>query len=225
LDEIKSLKNFTMMHKLPYTILSLILIINLAANAHVELTYPEGGETLYSGDTITITWVQVQAHDVQNWELYYSPDGAETWQTISNNIAADLREYDWIVPEEETSTGRIRVVQNNTDTDFEDVSTNLKVVQITGIEESRNTLSVQSLSSYPNPFRQETKISFTIYKKDFVMLEIFQLNGKKVTTLIQQTLSPDDYVIDWIPENIASETYFAILMVGNKRKTFKLQQL
>jgi hypothetical protein len=202
-----------------------MLAINLTVYAHVELTYPEGGETFYTGDTITITWVQVQAHDVQNWELYYSPDGAQTWQLISNNIAAGLREYDWIVPEEETTVGRIRVVQNNTDTDFEDVSTNIKIVQITGIDERKNTLSVQSLSCYPNPFKQQSKISFTLYEKDFVLLEIFQLNGKKVTTLIQHTLSPDDYVIDWKPEYISSETYLVILMVGNKRRAVKLQQL
>lgn len=176
-----------MAHKSFYTILMFMFAINLMAYTHVELTYPEGGETLYSGDTITITWVQVQAHDLQNWELYYSSDGAETWQLISNNIAAELREFEWIVPEEETTLGRIRVVQNNTETDYEDVSTNIKIVQITGIEEQKNTMSVHSLSCYPNPFLDETKISFTVYEKAFVSLEIFQLNGKKVTTLVQET--------------------------------------
>jgi len=214
-----------MSHKLQYTILSLILTFSVTAFAHVELTYPESGETLYSGDTVTITWVQVQAHDVQNWELYYSPDGAETWQLISNNIPAGLREYDWIIPEEETSNGRIRVIQNNTDTDFEDVSTNLKVVQITGIEEFQNTLSVQTLSCYPNPFRHHVKINFTLYEKASVSLEIFQLRGEKVATIIQRSLTPDDYVVDWKPEYTSSETYIAVLMVGNKRKTLKLQRL
>lgn len=212
--------------KLHSTILTLCMaVMGFTTYAHVELTYPEGGETLYAGDTITISWVQVQAHDLENWELYYSADGAGTWQLISNNIAAGLREYDWIVPEEETSNGRIRIVQNNTDTDFEDVNTNLKVVQITGIEESQHTLSVQSLSSYPNPFKKQTKLSFTLYEKTFVSLEVFQLNGKKVTTIIQQIIAPGDYVFDWSPDYVLSKTYIAVLMIGNKRKAIKLQQL
>jgi hypothetical protein len=201
-----------------------MLAINLTVYAHVELTYPEGGETLYSGDTITITWVQVQAHDVQNWELYFSPDGAETWQVISNNIAAGLREFDWVVPEEETTNGRIRVVQNNTETDYEDVSNNVSILNVTGIEETQNELSVNSLNNYPNPFVNETKIRFTLFEKESVSLEIFQLNGVKVASLVNQLLPQDDYTINWKPKHLQSQTYVAILSVGNKRRGIKIQQ-
>ncbi len=208
-----------------FYLMMIIFLFNYNAFAHVELTYPEGGETFYSGDTITITWVEVQAHDVQNWELYYSSDGAETWQVISNNIEASLRAYDWIIPEEETTIGRIRVVQNNTEIDYEDVSVNIKIVNITSIEEKQNELSVNSITAYPNPFVSAAKIKFTIYEKKHVSLDILQLNGKKVATLIDQYLTPDTYVIEWKPEYITSETYVVVIKVGQQQKAIKLQQL
>lgn len=214
-----------MFHKPHIFCLSLLLILNISLYAHVELTYPEGGETLYSGDTITITWVQVQAHDLQNWELYYSADGAETWQVISNNIAPELREYEWVVPDAETTKGRIRVVQNNADTDYEDVSNNIKIVNITGIEDENNDLSVHSLKASPNPFKRNSKFRFTVYNKTHVSLEIYHYNGKKMATLIDGILPPDDYSIDWNPAFTSTETFLVVLSVGNKRNTLKLQQL
>lgn len=213
-----------MVNKQFYYLLFLFFSISSLAFAHVELTYPEGGETFHSGDTIIITWVQVQAHDVQNWELYYSPDGAETWQVISNNIAASLREFDWVVPDEETENGRIRVVQNNTETDYEDVSNNISIVNVTGIEETKNKLSVNSLINYPNPFIDAVKIHFTIFEKANVSLQIFQLNGVKVNSLIHRLLPQGEYIIRWEPDYLYPQTYIAILTVGNEKRAIKIQQ-
>jgi len=214
-----------MLKKSFLTAMVILFILSVKLYAHVELTYPEGGETFYAGDTVTITWVQVQAHDLQNWELYYSPDGADTWEVISNNIPASLREYDWVVPAEETVMGRIRVVQNNADTDFQDVSNNIRIVDVTGFVESKNEISANSIAASPNPFIRKTKISFTIYKKTNVSLDILQSNGKKMATLINEILPPDEYLIDWNPAFVSSETYLGVLTVGNKRKVIKLQQL
>ena len=213
-----------MTNKRFYSSVFFLFIFNLFAFAHVELTYPEGGETFYSGDTVNITWVQVQAHDVQNWELYYSPDGAQTWQIISNNIAAGLREYDWVVPDEETENGLIRVVQNNTETDYEDVSNNISIVNVTAIEEPQNELSVNTLNNYPNPFVNETRIHFTLFEKAIVSLQIFQINGVKVTSLVNQLLPKGNHTINWKPEYLHPQSYVAILTVGNKHRAIKIQQ-
>lgn len=205
--------------------ISLLFLLHVTAYAHVELTYPEGGETFYSGDTVKIQWVQVQAHDVQNWELYFSPDGAETWQVISINIAASLREFDWVVPEQETTMGRVRIVQNNTETDYEDVSTNLKIFNVTGIEEHQDDLSVNSLLNYPNPFLNETRFRFTLYEKAEVSLEVLQYNGQKAITLINDELSVGEHIINWKVDGKTSGINTAILTIGNKHKTIKLLQL
>lgn len=205
--------------------IAILFSLHVSAYAHVELTYPEGSETFYSGDTIKIQWVQVQAHDAQNWELYFSPDGAETWEVISINIAAGLREYDWVVPDEETTKGRIKVVQNNTDTDYEDVSTNLKIVTITRMKEHQHNASVNSLSNYPNPFLHETKFRFLLYEKAEVSLEILQFNGRKVITLINDELSAGEHIINWKAGGKMPGVYAATLTIGNKQKTIKLLQL
>ena len=209
-----------------FYLISLFLLLNISTYAHVDLTYPEGGETFYSGDTVTITWVQVQAHDIQNWELYYSPDGGDTWEEISINIAISLREYIWVVPDEETTMGRIRVVQNNSDTDYQDVSTNIKIVRITGINEfDNNSLSVNSITNYPNPFLKSTTLSFTLVEKEQVSLTLFQPNGAKLASLIQKEMPKGDHQIEWLPYHSSSGIHFAVLKVGNRTKTIKLHYL
>ena len=205
-----------------YTLLSL-LFLSLGSYAHVDLTSPEGGETFMAGDTITIRWVQVQAHDTQNWELYYSPDGSDTWQTITTTIAVPDREFLWVVPEEETTEGRIRVVQNNSDTDFQDVSANFRIVRVTAIDEfGNNSQSAGSLVSFPNPFRSYTNLRFTLFEKEHVTLNIYRTNGAHVTILVNNDMSQGEYSVTWKPNQPGSETYFAVLVVGNRKKTVKL---
>ena len=206
-----------------YTLLSMLLL-SLGSYAHVDLTNPEGGETFIAGDTIIIRWVQVQVHDTQNWELYYSPDGSDTWQTITTTIAVGTREFVWVVPEEETTEGRIRVVQNNSDTDFQDVSANFRIVQVTAIDEfDNNSQSAGSLVIFPNPFRSYANLRFTVYEKEHVTLNIYRANGAHAAMLINNDMARGEYKVTWKPEQTGSNTYFAILTVGNRKKSVKLQ--
>jgi len=199
-----------------------LLFVNFGAYSHVDLTYPEGGETFYSGDTVTITWLEVQAHETQNWQLYYSPDGGESWQEISLNIAVNLREFDWIVPVEETIMGRIRVVQNNVEIDYEDVSANFNIVNVTGVQENDVNKSIASFSNVPNPFIYSTTLQFHLFKTSFVSLMIFKANGSLVATIIKKEMQEGEYEIQWTPIHSFSGTYYAILSVNNRRSVIKL---
>ena len=99
-----------------------IIILAGSANAHVILDYPVGGETFTAGDTVNIQWhIQIQ-HNLQNWDLTFSPDGGITWQVIQLDLDPSVLNYQWIVPRVSTQQGRIRIYMDNVGTDYQDES-------------------------------------------------------------------------------------------------------
>jgi serine protease AprX len=96
---------------------------------------------------------------------------------------------------------------------------------------SRKPNQITILSSFPNPFNQTTIISFSLDKPDNVRLEVYDINGRKVTTLIdQQNLSADYYTIEWnglsgSGAGISSGNYFLVLRSSSEIKTHKMLYL
>lgn len=71
-------------------------------------------------------------------------------------------------------------------------------------------------NSYPNPFRPETTISYSLTKSAHVSLQIFDLKGRRVETLVDDTLQPNSYSRVWNSGKAASGVYFYRLTVNNK---------
>lgn len=112
-----------------------MLFITAFAFAHVEISYPEGGEGFESGQTITITWIESIMHVTDQWDLYFSTDGGMTWDPIIEGIPyGNPLEYDWVIPEILTSEARVRVVQNNQGPNYEDESDNFEIIPGISIE-------------------------------------------------------------------------------------------
>ena len=70
-------------------------------------------------------------------------------------------------------------------------------------------------SAYPNPFNPSTIISFDLSDADMVSLDIFDLNGKQVSSLISEYMIPGSHQISWNPGNLSSGVYIAKLSAGN----------
>lgn len=71
----------------------------------------------------------------------------------------------------------------------------------------------------PNPFNPVTKISFVVNKDNMVQLNVYNIRGEKVRTLIQDRLPQNDYEMSWDGKNdagqsVASGNYFARLRIG-----------
>lgn len=205
----------------PFFLQILLFLLLKTSYAHVELTYPEGGEIFKPGDTINITWVEAQSHVTQNWELYYSPDAGESWFTISQNIAVPLREFEWILPLEMTKKGRIKVIQNNVETDYQDVSANFTIENATGIFE--NSISLNSFYNYPNPFRESTTFSFKLEKRFHVSLKIYNLAGSLVERIIDEEMNAGPHTISWDTNSNNAGIYFYTIQIGNAIRVKKLQ--
>ncbi len=107
--------------------LLLALVAASPAAAHVELDSPNGGEALEVGSVYTIGWHDTITHGPANYDLWYSETGADgPWIEIAMDLFPDepmsSYSYEWTVPDTPSGQVRVRVRQDNSDTDYEDIS-------------------------------------------------------------------------------------------------------
>lgn len=137
------------MNRIKLLFVTAFLILTGASQAHVELVYPQGGETFTPGEVVTIEWNILIQHNTLNWDLYYSVDAGESWNAIEEDIPYENLTYDWTVPGDSTNKARISIVQDNVGTDYSDQSDNFTIAPTTGIVES----TMNGLQLYPNPVK------------------------------------------------------------------------
>jgi hypothetical protein len=73
--------------------------------------------------------------------------------------------------------------------------------------------------NYPNPFNPSTTISYSLSKNAEVKLEVFDLRGQKIATLVDGVKAAGSYEVTWSAENFASGVYFCRLEVNQTSTT------
>lgn len=76
--------------------------------------------------------------------------------------------------------------------------------------------------NFPNPFNPQTHFRFTIADSRFVQLQIFDVLGRNVATLVNEQMPAGHYEVPWDATNISSGVYFYQLSAGNFLETKKL---
>ena len=117
-----------------------LLLSAVPASGHVTLLDPNGGEVLEVGSVFEIRWQINIAHNLQNWDLWYSTTGAGgPWITIAMNLppgsgaVGSIHTYDWTVPDDPSVQVRVRVRMDNSATDYFDISNaDLSIVSVPG---------------------------------------------------------------------------------------------
>lgn len=68
----------------------------------------------------------------------------------------------------------------------------------------------------PNPFRKSTRISFVLPREDLVRLDVFDVLGRRVRTLIDGVYPGGIHETEWTPNGIDSGLYFYRLQMGDQ---------
>lgn len=98
----------------------------------------------------------------------------------------------------------------------------IRIGQKTGVEEL--TAKDINLNVYPNPFSSSTKIVYDLPKSDNVLVEVYDVVGRKVTTLVneKQTEGLQEVVFDKAKSNAGTGLYFIKINVGSSTITEKV---
>ncbi|NQU67662.1 MAG: T9SS type A sorting domain-containing protein [Candidatus Marinimicrobia bacterium] len=76
-------------------------------------------------------------------------------------------------------------------------------------------------SIYPNPFNPETTIQYRLEVASDITIEVFDISGQLVETLINGFSMPGEHQIIWKPKDISSGIYMVQMTLGSQR--FKKQ--
>lgn len=74
--------------------------------------------------------------------------------------------------------------------------------------------SFQLHQNYPNPFNSRTTIQFDLPKSSKVSLEVYDLVGRSVVTLLNRELEPGPHVVDFDASHLASGVYVYSFKAG-----------
>jgi len=98
-----------------YLIVVCLIILGTPVFGHVDLLSPKGTETYSVGTVLSINWEETIPHSIQNWDILFSVDDGQTWDTIQADIDVATFHYEWTVPNTITNRAKIQVVQDNDD--------------------------------------------------------------------------------------------------------------
>ncbi len=81
--------------------------------------------------------------------------------------------------------------------------------------------------NYPNPFREQTTIHFTLPEANEVTVSVFDITGRKVATLVNQSLVAGAHEVQWSGrtdggQKLASGVYFYRIEAGDFTQTRRM---
>jgi hypothetical protein len=205
-------------------ILFLSAILNTNVSAHITLNYPDGGEYFQMGEVVKIQWQVTAPHGPANVDLFFSSNGGITWEPIAINLVDSQQIYDWTVPNIETDSGRVKVVQDNDDfTNYEDASGDFIISTPTGIYETAVSFYTFKLyDAYPNPFNPTTTIQYSIPSDGIVKLIVYNAIGEEVRELVNEFKLAGNYEIIFTAEYLNSGIYFYRIQTASFVETKKM---
>lgn len=99
---------------------------------------------------------------------------------------------------------------------FIDLFTSIQTVETT------NPSAFYLSQNYPNPFNPETVISYSILGNSFVMLKVYDINGKDIATLVNEKQNAGSYSVIFNGANYSSGIYYYTLSAGDFKQARKM---
>ncbi len=203
------------------------------AHLSITLTQPNGGEGWSIGSRQEINWnsTGVVGTLVVQLNRHY-PTGE--WSTLGT-LSAEHHSLNWVVTGPTSSTCRVRVraISYNTDisaTSHENFSIVAHVAPgangSAATDMVRTNLPQNTMLIAPNPFNPTTSISYKLEADGFVRISVFDILGREISTLVNETQSTGIHTVQFNGLKMPSGLYFVSLKTpsgSSMRKMYLLK--
>lgn len=185
---------------------------------------------------IDIAWLDTRdapaGTDYSDLYYSYSLDQGNTWsvnQRLSNTFNPHVgypqqdKIGDYIDMISDSTSARLAWA--NTLNNEEDVYYSYITPLITGINDNQKKENYYALSCYPNPFQTQTMIRYQVPDDNLVKLEIYNLYGQKLTTLVDKEQTAGIYTITFTADMLPAGYYFCRMTAGTHTQTTRLVKI
>jgi len=152
--------------------------------------------------------------------FYKSTDGGKSWSDLTNELPT-TGISSMFFTDENTGflTGNHGILKTT--------SGGETITSIKEIDNASIPTGYRLYQNYPNPFNPTTKIRYSIPNvgtslMKFVKLKVYDILGRKVTTLVNKQQPPGNYVVEFNASKFASGIYFYRIITNDFTATKKL---
>ena len=146
--------------------------------------------------------------------VFQSLDGGSTWENINGNLPDATFAFDLVIS---TSNRKLRVATHGNGVYQTDLTT------VVSTDEDPSTPEAFTLEqNFPNPFNPSTTIRYNLRESGQVRLEVFDVNGRQVATLVDGNQASGAHSVVFDARGLASGTYIYRLQLGAQVLTRKM---
>jgi len=160
--------------------------------------------------------------------IKYNNNGDQQWVDVYDGLDKDGGQAFGVATD---AAGNVYVTGesfNKTNIDYGTVKYSQGAVpskSIITVPLAENKIPSFSLQNYPNPFSQTTIIEYQIPQEVKVKLTVYDLLGKEIATLVNETKSAGVHRVNFSANKLSAGTYICQLQVGDFIQTRKLTLL
>jgi hypothetical protein len=166
---------------------------------------------------VQLTWQTATELNNAGFEVQRRSEKASEWQVLGfvrgAGTTAEAQSYTFL---DKSASGKVQYRLKQIDFDGQFEYSNV-------IEVDAGLPKVFALEqNYPNPFNPSTTIRYQLPVASEVKLEVYDVLGKKIATLVNERQSAGSYQVVWNASGLSSGTYFYRLQAGTFVETKKM---
>jgi len=175
-------------------------------------------------DSVVIDWEGMNEPDLDTYKVYRKFERGQ-WEhigsTTDTRYADTTASYFIICNDDDITKYYVKAVDDASQSAYTDT------LEIWCIENAKiyagNIAELINLqNNYPNPFNAQTTIEYTVPHEMQITLEIYDILGRKIETLINEFQAPGSYAVTWDASHISSGMYFYRFQAGEYSATKRM---
>lgn len=139
--------------------------------------------------------------------LKYDSSGKLSWKK-DYSTSDHPEDFVYCVVKDNLDNIYVTGISISTLTDYDFATIKYSPLVSTGTNESSLSEKFSIDQNYPNPFNSKTKMNYTLPADSRVLIEVFDILGKKIATLVNDRKSEGNYSVIFDSENIPGGIYF-----------------
>nr|MBC8310680.1 T9SS type A sorting domain-containing protein [Candidatus Neomarinimicrobiota bacterium] len=155
-----------------------------------------------------LSWDVSDANDISHYNVYKNA----TLHTTVNDITFSEE----VSEDAEYSVSAVDIHEN------ESSLTATVSMTVLAIADHLTPSEFALLPAYPNPFNPVTTIQYSLPEYAKILIQVYDSNGGLVTELINASIQPGHYSVDWDATDYASGVYFVKMIAGDYMQNQKL---